>query len=124
MPFSLTEVVNDPDLAEEVTIVRTTVKFGLGGVQETSVNIPAYGVLTVASPKELKRIPEGDRLTGSIMFNCSQIIYQTHEGSGGNDPSRLSDQIIWRGLKYKVVSVSPWVDFGFWQAILLRTEGT
>ena len=124
MPFSLSEVVNDPDLAissscgQPLMILRSNGQFGLGGWKDQTIEISAYGVLTVASAETLQQIPEGDRVTGAMEFNCSQPLYQTSEQKPG-----LSDKIRWRGQLYKIIVLSPWEDFGFCQAVLVRMAG-
>jgi hypothetical protein len=118
MPFSLTEVVLDPDLAEAVSILRSTGQYGPGGWQNQTTTIPAYGVVTIAEGKTLQQVPEGDKVTGALEFNSAQRIYQTSEQG-----QKLSDILVWRGVKYKVLQVFPWADFGFWKAVMVRMPG-
>lgn len=120
MPFSLSEIVNDPDLGQNVTILRTKGQFGPDGwVAASPISIPTYGVISIASTKSMEMIPEGDRLTGGIELCSTTRIYTTSE-----DASGISDQIMWRDNMYRVMSVSKWSDFGFNSAILVRMTGS
>jgi hypothetical protein len=124
MPFSLAELTYDPDLAQAVAITRTPVQFVAGGLAKKPFQVQAFGILTVASSKQLQMIPEGDRLSGSISLISETRIYTTHaDMSDPQYPGGISDKVFWNGRTYSVESVSPWVDFGFWQAILLRIDG-
>ena len=63
--MDLSQAVNDPDMAELFTIVRTSGAFAAGGWQPgTPQNIQGYGVVSIASGKDLEMVPEGDRIAG------------------------------------------------------------
>jgi hypothetical protein len=119
MPFGLEDIVNDPDLGDEFVIHRITGHFGAGGwIASPPQVIPAIGVVTVASDKDLSQVPEGDRVRGAMAFLCTQPIYLSSE-SGKN----ISDELLWSGELYRVASVAPWTSFGFCKAIAVRKEG-
>jgi hypothetical protein len=140
--ISVAEVVLDPDLAENFTILRSKGKFDLGGWKTTSENVDGYGVVTVASNKDLQMIPEGDRVTGAMLFHSHERIYLTELDDGygqqsyGNDgfdcanknkygdsEQHVSDQIYWRGQLFRIISVAPWQDFGYYRAMGVRMSG-
>jgi len=73
----LSEVLNDGVLSEPYTILRSTGTFQLGGWVTTEVSIPGYGTVSVASEQDLLMVPEGDRITGSMVFHSQQRIYET-----------------------------------------------
>jgi hypothetical protein len=118
MPFSLVDVARDPDLAQQFTILRSKGFFGAGGWQDAVIQVPSYGVIGIADDEALVQIPEGDRVTGSLQLVCEFQIYETQEKRDG-----LSDKIGWNSNTYRVQSVAPWKDFGFWSAILVRIQG-
>jgi hypothetical protein len=114
------EVVVDPDFAQEFNIYRTTGHFGPGGwIQDIPVIIPAYGVIYVASEKELAMFPEADRIKGSMAF-VTPIEIMTTSADGGN----ISDELEWYGEKYRVINVAPWSDYGFYLALAERMKGS
>jgi hypothetical protein len=117
MPFNQSVAITNPDVAQSYTIQRTTGAFVLGGYTTVDTTmIPAYGVITVAAPKDLRQVPEGDRVEGSMLFFATQEIMETR-------PSGLSDTILWRGDNYKIVKVWPYGDYGYWKACGVRVVG-
>jgi hypothetical protein len=124
MPFSMAEIVNDPDFAQEFTITRSSGgswQFGTWVNQTESV--PGYGVIQPISAKELKMIPEGDRVEGMISFHSSAPIYETHTTSQTDATARISDTILWHTQNYRIIKVYPWEDFGYYKAIGTRMSG-
>lgn len=119
MPFDLSEIANDPDLGEAVTVIRSKGVFGLGGYKAQTTNIDTWGILTVADSKALQQVPEGDRVTGAMQLITQMQLNQTSEQRDG-----VSDKIMWRGSTYQILSVAPWSDFGFSSAILQRLTGS
>ena len=120
MVISVDEIIEDSDLAQAYTILRTTGQFVNGRwVQGEEKQIRAFGTIDVLSDKELRMVPEADRASGSLAFYSKKEIYTTR-----NTPSSsLSDRIKWRGDYYIVVSVAPYGDYGFWKAIAVRMTG-
>jgi hypothetical protein len=47
------------------------------------------------------------------------MLYATSESR-----EATSDLIVWHGLKYRVKSVAPWMDFGYIAAIVERIKGS
>ncbi len=119
MPFSVSRVVEDPNLGQPFTIIRTKGTFAAGGWQASeTAKIPSFGVIVPADEEALAQVPEGDRVTGAVQLFCVQRIYQTQVQFGN-----VSDKIDWNDQQYRVVSVQPWVSFGFWAAVLVRMSG-
>jgi len=118
--FELQDVVNSPDLAEPFTILRQPGSFGAGGWQTSQPqNIPAFGVVTVASHKMLQMIPEADRVNADRMFLAECPMYVTSEVNG-----ITSDILVWMGVKYRVMAVGQYQNRGgFYYAIASRMKG-
>lgn len=120
MPFSIAEIVNDPDFAQTFTIVRSQGgQWILGRWQESKVSIQAWGAIQPPEPEELEQIPEGDRMLGVVAIWVTQRIYKTNV----NDTGALSDQVIWLGENYRVYLVYPWDDYGYQKALAVRMSG-
>jgi hypothetical protein len=123
--IDLSEVVNDSDFAQLFTVRRLTGSYVNGAWVTSAVDIQIYGIVTVASNKDLQMIPEGDRVTGSMLFHASQPLYITElQGGAGQSPFGYSgpvqetgNQIAVNGQLY--LSVAPLVSGpgGFGQAI-------
>ena len=114
--IDVSEIVSDPDFAQPFTINRQTGVFVLGGYTTTSTPIPAGGVITVASERDLDQVPEGDRVRGAMLFYSHSQMNVTPE-------SGTSDTITLRGDSYRVVKVWPYADYGFWKALGVRMTG-
>jgi hypothetical protein len=109
----------DPDFAQSFTIQRSTGAFVLGGWQSATTSLTAVGIVTVAKERELRQVPEGDRVTGAMLFFSPTILYLSH----GGGKAAVSDQLVWRGDTYRIAKVWPYVDFGFWKAFAVRMSG-
>lgn len=124
MPFSMVDVVNDPDFAQAFDITRSQGgSFVAGAWQNAVVSIPGYGVVQPSTPEELEQVPEGDRVKGMVTFHSSQVIYETNRVGIGNVDEGTSDTILWNNQTYRIVKVFPWQDFGYYKAMGARTSG-
>lgn len=118
--INVEEVVNDPDVSESFTILRSTGSW-LNGVWQpnNTQQIAGYGPVQPLSAKELEMIPEGDRATEHRAFWSAEIIYTTRATDG---QGRSSDILLWNGLQYRVLSVMQQQDFGYYRAIAVRMK--
>lgn len=120
----LSFVVDDGVLSESYTIIRSTGSFGLGGWTTTSINIPGWGVVSVAKTEDLEMIPEGDRVTGAMVFHSQQRIYETQEDNTTAGPEqRVSDIMLWRNQQWRVLYIDPYPNRSYWKAIAVRLKG-
>lgn len=79
--------------------------------------IPMSGTITAANPNDLVQVPEGDRIVGMMCFYSQQPIYTTR---AEDDAGGTSDEIVWNGERYRISTVVPWGDFGYYKAIGVR----
>jgi hypothetical protein len=120
MPFDMSDIVNDPDFAQAFTVTRSFGRFAAGGWQEVNTTtLSMWGALVPLNEKELLQLPEGDRVKGSIKVYCSSELFVTH----ANAPSGVSDKITWKGEEYRIASLMPFMDYGFWSVIAVRITG-
>lgn len=117
--IQVAEVVNDPDLAQPFTILRSGGSWVNGVWQSLTTQVQSYGVIAEPTVREIEMIPEGDLVRGAIVFWSAQPIYGTHatNGSGGS-----SDILIWRGHNYRVLDVKQYQDWGFYRAMATRMK--
>lgn len=122
--INMADIVNDPDFASYLpgAIARDTGSFVLGKWKSITTTLDFYGVVQPSTAKELKMVPEGDRVTGAMSFHSSSVIYETHAGDT-NSPDGISDVITWHNQPYRVIYVAPWDTFGYWLAIAVRMSG-
>lgn len=117
----LSEVVDDGVLSEPYKIERTTGQFQAGGFVESFEIVGGYGVVSVASEQDLIMIPEGDRVTGAMVFHSKSRIYETQKDADGTQ--YVSDVMIWNYQRYRVLHVGPYPNRKFWKAIAVRMQG-
>ncbi len=116
----LSFVVNDGVLSESYQIERTIGTFGLGGFSQSSTTIPGWGVVSVATQKDLEMIPEGDRPSGAQVFHSEEVIYETLETSTQSSSQYVSDVMIWGNTRWRVLAVWPYPNRNFWKAVAVR----
>lgn len=129
MAFELQDVINDPDLGEPFTILRSTGQFGPGGWQDTRSSIDVFGLVTQSSQKQIESIPEADRVHSMRTFITECPMYVTDETRDTNDGSGTtgsgaSDILVWNGVNYRVIGVNNFSNRGgFYLAIAARMSG-
>ena len=121
--INVSRVMLSPRISQHYTVLRTSGgwqkgKYVLAEPQELDFT----GTITVAREKDLLIVPEGDRVKGTMCFHALKEIYVTHKD--GSEQSGISDIIVWRGNHYRIVSVSPEIDYGYYKAIGNRMEGS
>jgi hypothetical protein len=117
----LSATIDDGVLSEPWVIERSTGQFQVGGWVTSVINLPGYGVVSVASEQDLLMIPEGDRVTGSMIFHSTQRIYETQEDANGQQ--FVSDKMIWNYQTYRVMKVGTYPNRNYWRAIAVRIQG-
>jgi hypothetical protein len=80
------------------------------------------GVIIPANEKEIMQVPEGDRSTAMMIFYADQEIFTTHTNDGLGY-SGTSDEIEWRGDRYRVIKVNQRGDYGYYKAFGVYMEG-
>lgn len=119
--IQIDEVVNDPDLAQIFTILRSCNGQFLYGKWETETSsIDSFGVVANPTNKELQMVPEGDRAKGVMVFWSSEPIYATRANTEGGGAS--SDILVWRGDNFRVLDVKQFQDYGYYRAIATRMK--
>lgn len=115
--INMARAINHPKLSKPFIIYRKKGQMVKGRfVQEEEKKITMNGVVCVASPKDLEMIPEGDRVGGEMKFHTTREVFVTRKDG-------TSDELFWNGERYKIYSVSPYKDYGFYKAIAMRKGG-
>jgi len=120
MLANLLDVVSNPDICEGFQIQRNPGVFAAGGWQAgQNVLIQAYGVVSVASARQLEMIPEADRVHGTRVFHSATPMYVTSEDKG-----ITADILIYNGVSYRVMSVGNYANRGgYYEAVAVRMAG-
>jgi hypothetical protein len=121
----LSEVVDDGTLSEVYVIQRSVGQLQPGGWVTAVTNLPGWGVVSTAREEELKMLPEGDRVTGAMVFHSMERIYETQLDGVlvGNPQQRVSDKMIWYDQVWRVLAVFPYPNRNYWKAIAVRLQG-
>ncbi|NHL37740.1 hypothetical protein FDE95_14250 [Clostridium botulinum] len=119
--IDVSRVLNDPRVSQSFIIFRKSGKWEKGRFVQSENNINMQGVISVAKPKDIEMIPEGDRVGGELAIYSTQEIFTTRKGDTSKQKdSGTSDELLWNGERYKIYSVSPYSDYGYYKAIAMR----
>ena len=120
--INIAEMMSDPDFAQEYSGIRTTGTWVNGKFVTSSVNVYFYGPITAANVKDIQMLPEGDRVSGLMVFYTPED-NPFYVSQNNAEIEGISDYLIWRGNRYKVLQVYPYDDYGYMKAIGTRIGG-
>lgn len=101
--LDVSRVLRNPRFRSPITVCRRTYDindYGRTVTKETSETVQA--VVQPAGEHDLERLPEGDRVAGTIKVYCEMPLTVRADGC-------LPDEIIWRGLRHIVKSCDAWL---------------
>jgi hypothetical protein len=104
---------------QRITVKRYAASWQDGAYTRDDSNPIVFAVaaiVTVAQAKDLQLVPEGDRVTGAMKFLTNVELHATNGEA-------ISDELIWRGARYKILTVTPDIDYGFYRSIGTRLDG-
>jgi hypothetical protein len=121
--INLSRVILSPHLnVQSLTVFRSKGSFVAGRWVEQIQSPPSFNLMGIAYPsseKELAMVPEVDRIRGAMTFLTVEQLYVTHVS-----PSKgLSDKVQWNDELYKIISLLPWKDYGFYASVGERIAG-
>lgn len=119
MSLDVAYLLGDPDFCVAFAVERCAEAVDdKGRTQMAGEVLPWQGVIQPATPRELERLPEGDRDRETI------TVYSREPLRIGQRPENtVADVILWRGQRYEVVNVEPWPGFVHALASLLPEAG-
>ena len=116
--INLSRVCIDPRLSQKFTIFRKMGEYNeYGEFKQSETEINAIGIVSTAKGKTLEMIPEGDRVTGMMVFITTEPLYQTHND---NYWKGTSDEILWHNVRYRLLEVRDNSAYGFYKGIGTR----
>jgi hypothetical protein len=121
MPYlDLSDAILNPDLAHRFRVLRRTDRVQDDGRTQIDVEhsfIDVVGVVTMASPDDLQRLPEDQRMGRHL-----QIV--TRFALRGPSPGHQPDLIEWGGDQFVVKWFDPYPQFGsgFYSAVVGSIE--
>jgi len=121
MMINVGRIVNGRN-TQSFTVYRKSGAWASGRWPQTEATILLSGVISVAKEKDLIQVPEGDRTGGAIVIHTTQVLYITYAANGPANGG-TSDEVLWQGDRYRLLSVAPYVDYGYYKSIGVRMAG-
>ena len=120
--IDVSELIIDPDFAQPYTVHRKSGAWSEGVFNEIESELQFNGVIIVANTQDVNMMPEGDRIAGLMTFytTADNPIFVTRNLSSDQG---TSDEIEWRGERYKVMQTFPYTDYGYIKAVGTRKVG-
>jgi len=120
--IDVSEIIDDPDFAVNYKVIRSKgmwIENRFKIAKQKILNF--YGPVQLASPKDLGQLPEGGRIVGTMKFFCKALneLYVTHEEDEYYEG--ISDIVLYKRKKYKIVQISEWSANGFCRAFGVLT---
>ncbi|OOM73996.1 hypothetical protein CLPUN_42340 [Clostridium puniceum] len=113
--IDLSSAVTDPRFAQTFPVYRKTGKWNADGdFEQIETEIPMIGTISIASAKQIEFIPEGDRVGGEIAIHCVKELFTSRNAP---NESGTADELLWHEERYKIYSVNPYSDYGYFSAI-------
>lgn len=107
--------VTNPRFAQSFTVYRKSGNFVAGRWVGSETPIQMTGTITVPTSTDLQQIPEGDRQQGAIcVYTRSQLVLTNQSGT--------SDEIVWRGNRYRVSQLFPYADYGYYKCYAVKMD--
>lgn len=119
--IDVSELMEDPDFSTPYQVVRRDGEWIKGRFVPGEPEIlKFYGPVQPPSARELEQLPEGDRQKGVMQFWC-KMPREFRISQGGKKELWASDEIIWRGQRFKLCQLTPWNHAGWMSALAYRT---
>lgn len=112
--IDLSSAVTDPRFAQPFPVYRKNGEWIKGRFEQVENEIKMIGTISIASAKQIEFIPEGDRIGGEIVIHCVKELYTSRNAP---NESGTADELLWHGERYKIYSVNPYSDYGYFSAI-------
>lgn len=111
--INVSRVINNPKVSQLFSIFRKTGDWDKGRFVQVENEIKMQGVISIAKPEDIEMIPESDRVGGEMIIHSTEEIFTTNDEG-------TSDELLWNGERYKVHSLGPYKDYGYYKAIAMR----
>jgi hypothetical protein len=120
--IDISEIILDPDFAQSYIGYRKSGIWVEGDIEQTESVVNFYGPIIAANIKDVNMLPEGDRIEGLMVFytTADNPIFTTRNLANSKG---TSDELEWRGERYRVMQTYPYNDYGYMKAIGTRKVG-
>ena len=123
--INVSRVLQSKNFMQSFTVHRKKAHWVKGKLVQTEDTLTFQGVVNNANPKEILQIPEGDRVSGMMVFYSQSEMFVTRAwGTESQADYGTSDELEWQGDRYRVVTVNTRGDYGYFKAYAAYMEGT
>lgn len=110
--IDLSELTYDPDFCTTFIVEKHTDTWAEGRPVSVAIErIPVTGIVAPSSPKDVEMLDIADRKHGTKTFYTNELELEV------TDTEKLSDTIVWKGNRYKLLHVFDYSANGYWKAI-------
>jgi hypothetical protein len=114
--INISRVINDKRITQTFTAYRKSGSWIAGRWVQNENPVQLVGVISIAKERDIQQVPEGDRVGGEIAIYSTQALFVTQAQSN----TGTSDEVMWQGDRYRLFSVKPYIDYGYYKAIGIR----
>lgn len=110
--LDVSEIFNDPDLAQDVQLRRGIGEYLANGTWtgEYADSVDIIAIVHATKPDDLLLLPEGERhLPNKKIFTP--------------DPISAGDLVTYQGTTWRVSALGDWTEYGFYNCIAVRHDG-
>ncbi len=119
--INVSRVIRSRHFRQTIAVTRTTGSFAKGGWEaDTPTTLSVIAVVWPSTPEEIQQVPEGDRVTGMVTFATIAPLYVSRKGASLQG---ISDYVTWNSEEYKILSLLPYKDYGYYMAVGARVKG-
>lgn len=114
MTMDISFLLDDPAFCVAFTVLRRTESVNDNGrAERAEERLPMTGNVQPAGPRELERLPEGERDRETLVIYTRAPLRVGDEGTG-----TAADIVVYGGARYTVSAVEPWP--GYTRALAQR----
>jgi hypothetical protein len=118
--IDVSEVINSPEFQQSFTVKRSSGYWQNGVWQSARTDLTIWGVTSVASPKQLRMVPEGDINESMRVFWTTEQLETTNSNQAVDSTGGSSDIVIHDGTWFRIISSRWMADYGYWESVGAR----
>lgn len=119
---NVSELIGDPDFTQpggvEVIRRKCTVENHLQKIEEEKINVTAVVIVSSASEKQM--LDYADRITEAISVYTYKPLHTTGRLTEEAEDNYLSDIVVWKGIRYTVMSCEDYEQQGYCMSIAVK----
>ena len=114
--IEISELLADPDFTAPVTLYRSEGEWKNGKFISGETPVVVMGSVQPADDEDVVMTPQGDQIQCDMLLYTASPVYVTREKG-------VSDEMEWRGERYRIMGVEEWTNYGYNKAKCTRKAG-